>query len=313
MSIIQRDIGGGGRVNGANGPEWDVDSGRIPPEDAKAGSPGALNLPRISSKKFGSDPVGGLDPVQVLAEIGEEQGPPEEVGGLADQLLAWLMPRSRKPDTFTQARIVPLLGLTRPRRAVWRCCVDRRRVADRARRGRARARGLAHDTGADGVRGAAACYRGGLAGAGGLGGRCAILGAACPPFAGCRRAGRRHAGQPLAARRGGAARCGRRAPCSAGRPRATIGRGRRRFSGSVQSGDARRVGAALPAYGKAVLERLLDGDTGGFGPAEGVAVAACLGRLAFGLVQGAIGADARLAEQLADVMQPSKLRAGWAF
>jgi hypothetical protein len=62
-----------------------------------------------------------------------------------------------------------------------------------------------------------------------------------------------------------------------------------------------------------VLERLLDGDTGGFGPAEGVAVAACLGRLAFGLVQGAIGADARLAEQLADVMQPSKLRAGWAF
>lgn len=111
MSIAPRDISSTGRVNGPNGPDWDIDSGRISEEEAKAGQPGALHLPRVSGKRFGSDPFSGLDPVQALAEMGEEQIAPEEVTGLADQLLAWLMPTPRNPDTLTQARIVPLLGL----------------------------------------------------------------------------------------------------------------------------------------------------------------------------------------------------------
>jgi len=111
MSIAPRDIGGAGRVNGPNGPEWDPNTGRVPAEAEGVDAPGALSLPRITARKFGSDPFGGLDPVQALAEMGEEQRAPEDVGGLADQLLAWLMPRPRNPDTLTQARIVPLLGL----------------------------------------------------------------------------------------------------------------------------------------------------------------------------------------------------------
>jgi hypothetical protein len=49
-----------------------------------------------------------IDPVQALIELGEMPEP--VLGGLADQLLAWVAPRPRNPATLTQSRIVPLLG-----------------------------------------------------------------------------------------------------------------------------------------------------------------------------------------------------------
>lgn len=50
-----------------------------------------------------------IDPVQALLELGEMPDP--AIGGLADQLLAWIAPRPRNPATLTQSRIVPLLGM----------------------------------------------------------------------------------------------------------------------------------------------------------------------------------------------------------
>jgi hypothetical protein len=56
------------------------------------------------------DASGDVDAVQALLALGEElQGAPAQ--GLADQLLDFLAPRPRNPQTLTQSRIVPLLGL----------------------------------------------------------------------------------------------------------------------------------------------------------------------------------------------------------
>ena len=52
----------------------------------------------------------GVDAIQALSDLGEEQAPPDGAS-LAEQLLAWMAPHPRRPETLSQSRIVPLLGL----------------------------------------------------------------------------------------------------------------------------------------------------------------------------------------------------------
>lgn len=50
-----------------------------------------------------------LDVLDALAELGDSA--PQADGGIAEAMLAWLMPRPRHADTLTQARMAPLLGV----------------------------------------------------------------------------------------------------------------------------------------------------------------------------------------------------------
>ncbi len=82
---------GGGRIPTGDG-VW-----RIPPPELRAPDPAA-------------PVVDGLDVVQALADLGADP-PALTERGLADALLSWLAPRPRNPETLTQPRIVPLLGV----------------------------------------------------------------------------------------------------------------------------------------------------------------------------------------------------------
>ena len=50
-----------------------------------------------------------IDVLDALAELAD-QAPPAD-GGIAEAMLAWLMPKPRHADTLTQSRMAPLLGI----------------------------------------------------------------------------------------------------------------------------------------------------------------------------------------------------------
>jgi hypothetical protein len=80
-------------------------------QDGIAATDGAWHIERRrlpAVQRSGTQPE-DVDLVAELGGLGAEPGDLEALG-LADNLIAWLAPRLRTPDTLTQARIVPLLG-----------------------------------------------------------------------------------------------------------------------------------------------------------------------------------------------------------
>lgn len=69
---------------------------------------GTRRVDRPSAERSGPS-AAPLDVVEALSGLADEPVPTE--GGIAEALLTWLTPRLRNPDTLTQARIVPLLGM----------------------------------------------------------------------------------------------------------------------------------------------------------------------------------------------------------